>query len=418
MRINRLHAITAAVLLAALASCTTPAPPPPLPTPTLDPAGPLTAKVGSHVLFESQNLVGAVEWSVNDLIGGSAATGTVAGGDYQAPARVPTDPVVTVAAAQVTDPTRRASAQVTVTAPGTLYVLDTAVYVYNDMDGATGDIAPDRSFRIDGVDPATDYYELVVAPARDAAFIGVQASGTNVFRVDDVSSASGDVTATGFSSLGHENPAGMAYDSERDILYVAFSYALVAYDDASTAAAGKEPDRVLEGPNVSGVVSEFDTRLRLDVANDRLFVSNVDGKVGVYDDASTVVGDAAPARLVELDASVSYIWGAAYDARRDDLYLADQSTDGVYVIANVSSIAGMVLPDRHVTGPATQFVGLSQVSYDLANDRLVVIDADGNDVKVFDNASTLDGDVAPTRVIGGAELPLAYPYGGYLDPSQ
>lgn len=53
MRITRLHALTAIVLLSALASCTTPAPPPPLPTPTLDPAGPLTAKVGSHVLFES-----------------------------------------------------------------------------------------------------------------------------------------------------------------------------------------------------------------------------------------------------------------------------------------------------------------------------------------------------------------------------
>ncbi len=418
MRITRLHALTAVVLLAALASCTTPAPPPPLPTPTLDPAGPLTAKVGSHVLFESQNLVGAVAWSVNDLIGGSASAGTVAGGDYQAPARVPTDPVVTVAATQVTDPTRRASAQVTVTAPGTLYVLDTAVYVYNDMDGATGDIAPDRTFRIAGVDSDTEYYQLVVAPELDAAFVGIQAAGTNVFRVDDVSSASGDVTATGFSSVGHENPSGLAYDRERDILYVAFSYVLVAYDDASTAAAGTEPDRVLEGPNVSDLVLEFDTRLNLDVTNDRLFVSTADGKVGVYDDASTVVGDAAPDRLVQLDASWDYIWGAAYDAQRDEVYLADQSAEGVYVIADVSSISGMVLPDRHVTGPATQFVGPSQVSYDLANDRLVVIDADGNDVKVFDDASTLDGDVAPTRVIGGAELPIDYPYGGYLDPSQ
>ncbi len=418
MRISRLHVIAGAALLLALASCTTPTPPPPLPTPTLSPAGPLTARVGSHVLFEGQNLDGTVEWSVNDVVGGSPATGTIAAGDYQAPARVPTDRVVTVAAALAANPARRASAQVTVTAPGTLYVLDNGVYVYNDMDSADGDIAPDRTFDIDGLEASDEYYKLVVAPARDAAFIGIQRTGVNVFRIDGVSNASGTVTATGFSSLGHENPSGMAYDAERDILYVAFSYVLVAYDRASVAAEGKEPDRVLEGPTVAGLIDEYDTRLNLDAPNDRLFVSNPNGQVGVYDNASTIVGDTGPDRLVALDSPASYLWGAAYDPRRDELYLADQSNFGVYVIAGVSSIDGMVLFARNITGPATQFVGPSEVSYDVANDRLVVIDADADDVKVFDAASTLDGDVAPSRIIGGTLLPIVYPYGGYLDPSQ
>lgn len=419
MRIGSpVHVIAAAALLAALASCATPTPPPPLPTPTLSPTGPLTARVGSHVLFESQNLDGTVEWSVNDVVGGSPATGTIAAGDYQAPARVPTDRVVTVAAALAANPARRASAQVTVTAPGTLYVLDNGVYVYNDMDSADGDIAPDRTFQIDGVDPSTDYYGMVVAPSRDAAFIGVQRTGTNVFRVDDVSNASGTVTATGFSTSGRENPAGLAYDAERDILYVATGYALLAYDGASTAPEGKEPDRVLAGPTVELLVLDYDTRVNLDVANDRLFVSNYYGQVGVYDNASTVAGDVGPDRLVVLDATLAYIWGAAYDVRRDELYLADQSEEGVFVIATVSSIDGMVAPARHIAGAATQLVGPSQASYDLANDRLVVIDADADDVKVFDAASTLDGDVAPSRIIGGTLLPIVYPYGGYLDPSQ
>lgn len=420
MRIGSpVHVLAAAALLAALASCATPTPtPPPLPTPALDPAGPLQAKVGSLVHFDTRNLDGPVVWSVNGSVGGSAAVGTVADGDYQAPARVPTDPVVTVAAALAADPARLADAKVTITAPGTLYVLDAGVYVYNDMDGADGDIAPDRTFQIDGVDPSNDYYGMVVAPSHDAAFIGVQQTGTNVFRVDDVSSASGAVTATGFSTSGRENPAGLAYDVERDILYVATEYALLAYDDASTAPDGKEPDRVLAGPTVELLVLDYDTRVNLDVANDRLFVSNNNGQVGVYDNASAVDGDVAPERLVELDAAFSYIWGAAYDARRDELYLADQSEEGVFVIATVSSIDGMVAPARHIAGAATQLVGPSQASYDLANDRLVVIDADADDIKVFDAASTLDGDVAPSRVIGGASLPIDYPYGGYLDPSQ
>ena len=62
--------------------------------------------------------------------------------------------------------------------------------------------------------------------------------------------------------------------------------------------------------------------------------------------------------------------------------------------------------------------GPSQIVYDVTNDRLVVIDANGDDVKVYDNASTLDGDVAPSRVIGGALLPIDYPFGGFIDFGQ
>jgi hypothetical protein len=58
-----------------------------------------------------------VTWTVNDILGGSAVTGTIsATGLYTAPALMPNPAAVTVAAVSLADPTRRASATVNLTA--------------------------------------------------------------------------------------------------------------------------------------------------------------------------------------------------------------------------------------------------------------------------------------------------------------
>jgi len=61
-----------------------------------------------------------VTWSVNGMVGGDTTVGTISAfGVYTAPMAVPASPMVTVTATSVRDTTRSASAQVTITAPGT-----------------------------------------------------------------------------------------------------------------------------------------------------------------------------------------------------------------------------------------------------------------------------------------------------------
>jgi len=59
-----------------------------------------------------------VTWSVNDVVGGNSTVGTIsASGLYTAPAAVPSPDTVTVKATSVADPSKSASATVTITAP-------------------------------------------------------------------------------------------------------------------------------------------------------------------------------------------------------------------------------------------------------------------------------------------------------------
>lgn len=420
MKRFRLHPLwfaVAVLLLVAGCTSTQPNPKPPKTDPAITPAGPIDVRTGTTTTFKAERFDGTVAWAVNDVAGGAPETGTIAGGNFKAPARVPADPIVTVTASNEADPSQTASASVTITAPGTLYVFDTTVYVYGDLDKVNGNVAPDRSFTVAGT--TSEFYDMTMAPALDMAFISTAYRTPRIFRLENISTATGEVASTAFSTLTYDDPGGMAYDDQRDILYAVLNGALVAYQDASTAAAGAEPTRVVAGPSLDSLF-ESDARIALDANADRVFFSNAEGTfVGVYDDASTIDGEVAPDRTITVDAPAVFFWGMSYDASRDQLYLGDQRTGvGVYVIANVSTADGLVAPVRTIGGPKNPIEGASQVAYDVTKDRLVVVDADANDVKIYDHASTLNGDVAPSRVIGRAQVSLDYPYGGFLDPTQ
>lgn len=246
--------------------------------------------------FDAKAFGGAVEWAVNSVTGGLPQTGTIAAGLYQAPSRVPADPKVTVTATNQTDPSEKASASVTITAPGTLYVLDESIYIYENLGTVGGNVAPDRVFTLAGT--TSRYWEMTMAPALDMAFISTVYGEPRIFRVENISAASGEVTGTVFSTLSYDDPGGMAYDQQRDILYVVLNGALVAYHQASTAVAGAEPTRVVAGPSLNRLF-ETNARLALDAKADRVFFSHAEGLfVAVYDDAFQIDGEMAPARKI------------------------------------------------------------------------------------------------------------------------
>ena len=116
-----LATLALAALLAGCGSSSALPPPPPAPTPVQVKVAPATASVaagGAAVAFaaEVQNATNAgVTWQVNGAAGGNVTYGIISpSGSYSSPASVPSPPTVTVSAVSVQDPSRSATAQVTI----------------------------------------------------------------------------------------------------------------------------------------------------------------------------------------------------------------------------------------------------------------------------------------------------------------
>jgi len=105
----------------AAVTITGPPPPPPPPPPVSISISPTSAsvRVGNTRQFTAtvtNTTNTGVTWKVNGVAGGSATTGTIsASGLYKAPSAVPSPATVTVTAVSAADPTKAASAGVTIT---------------------------------------------------------------------------------------------------------------------------------------------------------------------------------------------------------------------------------------------------------------------------------------------------------------
>ncbi len=117
--------LPAALLCAMLLGCgggASSGPPPPPPPPSISVT--VTPTTSSVLLGNSQSLTATVtnstdtnvSWSVNGVAGGSASTGTIsATGTYTGPADLPSPAIVLVTATSHADPTKSATAQLTIT---------------------------------------------------------------------------------------------------------------------------------------------------------------------------------------------------------------------------------------------------------------------------------------------------------------
>lgn len=93
----------------------------------------------------------------------------------------------------------------------------------------------------------------------------------------------------------------------------------------------------------------------------------------------------------------------------NDLIVADQGTVAILFFNDPTNRDGNTPPNRRLLGPATQMVGPVQAYVDVTTDELYVLDRAGNQVLVYASASTIDGDVAPDRRIGGANSGINNP---------
>jgi hypothetical protein len=115
-----------------------------------------------------------------------------------------------------------------------------------------------------------------------------------------------------------------------------------------------------------------------------------------FDHALTASGNATPAATIVGNNttfnSPSFI---TLDAANDRLYIADRGDFSVLIYDNISTKNGNVAPTRTIVGAATTFQAPTDVALDKGRNLLYV--ADDLNIHVFASASTVNGNQAPVR---------------------
>ncbi len=242
--------------------------------------------------------------------------------------------------------------------------------------------------------------------------IDLRANAVHVY--DDPSTKNGDIAPSrriaGAATLLNE-PLNAELDLPRDELYVmnrgASPDEVLVFATASTANGNVPPTRriVLTGDDIRSSVA-------LDWARDLLYVSRADNTVQVYAAASTLNGAApAPARTYTFTLPTIAIVRIAVDSFADRLYCPTALNNSIIIVDQASTKAGGTPAYREIKGASTTFSDPLGMSLDYTLDELYIANRNPTppSLLVFAAASTANGNVAPIRTIAGPATGLATP---------
>jgi hypothetical protein len=131
------------------------------------------------------------------------------------------------------------------------------------------------------------------------------------------------------------------------------------------------------------------------VATGKLYVMDTNSNTLLrFDNALNASGNLTPAAtIVGANTTFSSPAFITLDAANDRLYIADNGDLSVLIYDNISTKNGNIAPSRIITGPS--LVAPTDVSLDKVRDLLYV--ADDLDILVYASASTANGAPAPAR---------------------
>jgi DNA-binding beta-propeller fold protein YncE len=234
-------------------------------------------------------------------------------------------------------------------------------------------------------------------------------------------------------------PSALAVDVNRDILYTAVQGdpaataddALFAFAGASEMQGGGITHRTVCSP-AAAVSPCVDTKLNnpaglfVDSEKNRLYVSNggtdctnpltLCNSILVFYVASRMENDAVPDQIISA-AALNSPHGLALDTNTKTLYVANTGGQSVLVFKNAESLHGTVTPDAEIIGSQSQINAPVGVAIDPVRDVLYVLNQGTPDILVFDQASTRNGNVAPSRIISGSGF-MVKPSALFLDPAN
>ncbi len=299
--------------------------------------------------------------------------------------------------------------------PSKLYVGDpsaVALYVFNNANSINGNLVPDRKITSGAFSWP---WRIWLDKASDRLYVTDDSTG-HVLVFSNASTINGaapapvqDISGTLFT-----NPSGFWLDSVNDRLYMAdsSSNAIYVFNNISTLNGTVTPDRIVWGSNTTLNFPQF---IWLDERTDRLYVTNYSAhSILVFNNASTINGNIAPDRTIT-GSTITGPAGIWLDTSSDRLYIADSGANALQVFNNASTISGVVTADRLIYGTSTTFIAPYGIWFDMATDRIYVADFQNHAVDVFNSASTINGDIAPSRIIKGGNTGFHYPESVWLD---
>jgi DNA-binding beta-propeller fold protein YncE len=233
-------------------------------------------------------------------------------------------------------------------------------------------------------------------------------------------------SCSGVPGTGKEDPAPTATPLGK--LYVSNSDgSVVVFDQALTAEGNIPPSRrfpeAITGP----------TGIFLDEANDILYVANTDhNSILIYEHASSfnpALGAALATHIISgTKTGLNKPFGVVYDAAKGRLYVVNKENSVSVFQAGCNDAAalnGNISPCQTLSGTATLLDFPRALALDTARDILYISNAGTNSILIYDNVSApaTQGNLPPTRIISahsGSETDsiLTLPFGLAVDPTN
>ena len=297
--------------------------------------------------------------------------------------------------------------------PSMLYVGNPntkSILVFNNAGSINGNVFPDRTITSGALNWP---WRMWLDKPSDMLYIGNDNNTILVFNnastINGTVAPSRTITGTLFTYS-----SGIWLDTKNDMLYMAdaSSDAIYVFNNISTLNEAVTPDRIIWGTNTTLGGPRF---LWLDSLTDRLYVTNYSAdSILVFTSASTINGNIAPSRTIT-GSTITGPTGIWLDTSSDRLYITDSGAHALQVFNNANSISGAVTANRLIYGASTTFVAPYSIWFDAATDRIYVADFFNASVDVFNSASTINVDIAPSRIIKGANTGFNYPESLWLD---
>jgi hypothetical protein len=284
-----------------------------------------------------------------------------------------------------------------------------SIRITNDVDSfANGATATPRIIVGSNVPlPNTSTDSLAVDRSRSMIYV-TDANTLHIIVYHNADTATGNIVPNRTISITSaiSYMTGVAIDSGNDRLYVASNNGVdrcvFILNNASTLSGSHAANAVL---TVSA------DAIFIDSQNDRLYVgqnlsdvSNT-GVVSVYDNASALLTGASPNRTITISSGTLLTDTLWVDAATDKLYYGSRNASvngyNLFIFNGASTLAGSHDADAE-SFARIALPNLRNVMVD-NGDRLYMWENLATTVKIFNDASTLSGNViaAPDKIIGG-----------------
>ena len=243
-----------------------------------------------------------------------------------------------------------------------MYVSDTrSILVFNNVSTANGNVAPSRVVSVccGGPSGLGNFVGIYLDTVHDRLYAGVNDNlgTTKEVQVFDGVSSLSNVAPTRSFTFTTNFVMDVAVDTTKNVLYVLCLdpgglIQMLSFNGADTLTGSVAPTRTI---SIGGSFSSgWAAGIFVDPANDRLYAPSNDGRVFVFDNASSKNGaisgvgaTAVPERTINLP--LPAMTSIFVELTADRLYAADNA--GVNIIDNASTVNGTPAVTTRVLAP-------------------------------------------------------------------